>query len=76
MVQILGGSLLRHRITKIGSNGMTNVPILGVNMLKISSTFAVSVPINLSIKLGFASVNDARETYFVDALHIEAVFGL
>ena len=28
-----------------------------VNMLKNSSTLAVSVPINLSIKLGFVSVN-------------------
>ena len=37
-------------------------------MLKHSSTIAVSVPINLSIKLGFVSVNDPRETYFVDVL--------
>ena len=38
--------------------------------VKNSSTFAVSVPINLSIKLGFVSVNVPRETYFVDALRI------
>ena len=37
-------------------------------MLKISSTLAVSVPINLSIKLGFVSVNSPAETYIVDAL--------
>ena len=37
-------------------------------MLKNSSTLGVSVPIILSIKLGFVSVNGPRETYFVDAL--------
>ena len=37
-------------------------------MLKISSTHAVSVPINLSTKLGFVSVNGPRETYYVAAL--------
>ena len=42
----------------------------GVNMLKNSSTLAVSVPINLSIKLGFVSVNGPRETYFVDSPRI------
>ena len=52
---------------KSWSRGMTNVSIPEVNMLKNSSTLAVSVPINLSIKLGFVSVNDPRETYFVDA---------
>ena len=55
---------------KIWSYGMTNVSILEVNMLKNSSTLAVSVPINLSIKLGFVSVNGPRETYFVDALRM------
>ena len=40
----------------------------GVNMLKNSSTLAVSVPINLFIKFGFVSANSPRETYFVDAL--------
>ena len=39
-------------------------------MLENSSTFAVSVPINLSLKLGFVCVNGSRETYFVDALLI------
>ena len=38
-------------------------------MLKNSSTLAVFVPINLSIKLGFVSVNGPGKTYFVDALH-------
>ena len=54
---------------KSWSHGMTNVSIPGVNMLKNSSTLAVSVPINLSIKLVFASVNGPKETYFVDMLH-------
>ena len=49
---------------------MTNVSIPEVNMLKNSSTLAVSVPINLSLKLGFIPVNGLRETYFVDALRI------
>ena len=44
---------------------MTNVSIPKMNMLENSSTLAVSVPINLSIKLGFVSVNGLRETYFV-----------
>ena len=35
---------------KSWSNDMTNVSIPEVNMLKNSSTLAVSVPINLSIK--------------------------
>ena len=49
------------------SKGMTNVSIPEVNILKNSSTLAVSVSINL--KLGFVCVNGHRETYFVDALH-------
>ena len=53
---------------KTWSHDMTNVSILEVNLLKNSSTLAVSVPINLSINLGFVSVNDPRETYFVDVL--------
>ena len=48
---------------------MTNVSIPEVNMFKSSSTHAVSVPINVSIKLGFVSVNGPRESYFVDVLH-------
>ena len=47
---------------------MTNVSIPEVNMLKNIPTLAVSVPINISIKLGFVSVNGSRETYFMDAL--------
>ena len=42
---------------KSWSHGMTNVSIPEVNMLKNSWTLAVSVPINLSINLGFVSVN-------------------
>ena len=49
---------------------MTNVSFPEVNMLKSNSTLAVSVPINLSIKLGFLSVKGRRETYFVDVLCI------
>ena len=49
---------------------MTNVSIPEVNMLKNSSTLAVSVTISLSIKLGFLSVNGPRETYFVDAIRV------
>ena len=47
---------------------MTNFSVPEVNMLKNSSTLAVSVPINVYIKLCFVSVNGPRETYFVDAL--------
>ena len=34
-------------------------------MLKNGSTLAVSVPVNLSIKLDFISINDPRQSYFV-----------
>ena len=44
---------------------MTIVSITKMNVSKNRSTLAVSVPINLSIKLDFVSVNGARETYFV-----------
>ena len=63
----MGYSSRRHNSMTQGykswSHNMTNVIIPEVNMLKNSSTFAVSVLINLSIKLGFVS-------YFVDALRI------
>ena len=36
-------------------------------MLKYSSTLALSVTTNLSIKLELVSINGPRETYFVDA---------
>ena len=49
---------------------MKNVSIPEMNMWRNSSTLAVPVPINLSIKLGFVSVNGLRETYFVDTLSI------
>ena len=42
---------------KIWSHGMTSVSIPEVNMLENSSTLAVSVPINLFIKLDFDSVS-------------------
>ena len=58
---------LRHRIQKLIPRYDKCVNS-GVNMLKNSSKLAVSVPINLSIKLSFVSVNNLRETYFVDAL--------
>ena len=44
------------------------VSILEVNILKSRSILDVSVPINLSIKLDFLSVNVPMETYFVDKL--------
>ena len=49
-------------------HGMTNVSIPEMNILKNSSTLAVSFPINLCIKVGFVSVNGPRETYFVNVL--------
>ena len=57
--------------TNVSPHGMINVSIPEVNMLENSSTLAVSVPIILSIKLGFVSVNGRRETYFVDELRIQ-----
>ena len=39
-------------------------------MLKNSSTLAVCVPINLSIKLGFVSINGPRKPDLVDAPRI------
>ena len=54
--------LLWHRDKKSWPHGVTNVSIPEVNMLKNSSTLAVSVPINLSIKLSFVCVNGNRET--------------
>ena len=53
---------------KSWSHGITNVSITEINMLKNSSTIAVSVSITLFIKLGFVPVNGCGETYFVDAL--------
>ena len=53
---------------KSWSYSMTNVSTAELNMLKNSSTLAVSVPINLSIKLGFVSLNPGKLT-FVDALY-------
>ena len=54
---------------KSWSHGMTNVPVPEMSMLKNNSTLAVSLPINISVKLDFVTVNDLRETYFVDPLH-------
>ena len=70
------GSNLRWQTSTIQgfkswSHGMTNVSVPEVSMLKNSSTLAVSVPIDLSIKLGFVSINSPRETYFVDVLCIK-----
>ena len=44
-------------------------------MLKNGSTISVSVSVNLSIKLGFISVNGPRGTYFVDALRMYIMGG-
>ena len=61
MVPIPGGRLLRQRIQKLVQD-IKKVSIPEVNMLNNRSTLAVSVPINVSIKLGFVSVNGPRET--------------
>ena len=58
---------------KIWSQGMTNVSIPKMNMVKNSTTLAVSVTINISIKLGFVSVNGPGETYLLDAIHNNVV---
>ena len=68
MVPIPGGRLY-DTWYKSWSHDMTNVSIPEVNMLKNSSTLAVSAPINIPIKLGLVSVNGTKETYFVDLLH-------
>jgi hypothetical protein len=54
------------QVFKSWSHGMTNVSIPVANMLKNSWTLAVSVAINISMKLCFVSVNGPRETYFKD----------
>ena len=46
------------------SHDMTNVSLPEVDMMKNSSTLAVSVPINLSIKLVFVSVNKASAVMY------------
>ena len=53
---------------KSWSHGMTNVSISEVNMLKTTSTLAVSISINRSIKLGFVSLYGRKKTFFVDTL--------
>ena len=72
-----GSNPRRHTSTiqgyKSWSYDRKNVSISEVNMLKSSSTLAVSVPMNLSIKLGFVSVNDPSETYFMNVLHSSIV---
>jgi hypothetical protein len=49
---------------------MTNVSIPVANMLKNISTLAVSVAINISMKLCFVSVNGPREPYLLDGPRI------
>ena len=58
VVPIPGGILFPTQGCKSWFHGRTNVSFLEVNMFENCSTLAVSVPINLSIKLGFLSVND------------------
>ena len=53
---------------KSWSHGMKYISIPEVNMFKNSSTLAVCVPVNISIKLGFVLINGPRETYFKYAL--------
>ena len=52
------------RRAKVDPNDTTNVSVSEVDMLENSPTLAVSVPINLSIKLGFVSVNGKRKLTF------------
>jgi hypothetical protein len=52
---------------------MTNVSIPVANMLKNSGTLAVSVAINISMKLCFVSVNGPRELYLLDEPRIHVV---
>ena len=54
------------------SHSMKNILIPKLNMLQNSSTFGVSVSINLFTKLGFVSVNGLRKTDFVDALRLNS----
>ena len=46
---------------KSWSHGMINVSIPEMSVLKKGSTLALSVPLNLFIKLGFVCVNSLRE---------------
>ena len=74
-MSVTHGFNLRQKIStmqgyKSWSHGMTNVSIPEMDMLKNSATLAVSVPISISIKLNFVSVNEPRETYLVDVLHV------
>ena len=64
VVPNLDGRLLQHRIPKLVARYEVSIP--EANMIKNSSTLAVPVPINLSTKLGFVSINGPRETYFMD----------
>ena len=62
MVRIPGSNFY-EAVYKSWSHGLKTVSIPDVNMLKNSSTLAVSVPIKLFMKLGFISVNGPRKTY-------------
>ena len=53
---------------------MRNISVPEVNVLRNSSTLAPSVPINISIKLGFVSVNGPRETYFGYTLQKQTIY--
>ena len=66
LVKIPSERLQRHRDTE-AAPWYDKCLNSGVNMLKNSITFFVSVPINLSAKLRFLSANGTREVYFVDA---------
>jgi hypothetical protein len=52
---------------------MTNVSIPVANMLKNSRTLAVSVAMNISMKLCFVSVNGPREPYVLDELRTSQI---
>ena len=67
MAPIPGCRPLRYRIQKLVPR-YDKCRNSGGEYVANSSTLAVSIPINLSIILGFVSVKGPRETYIVDAL--------
>ena len=58
------------------SHCMTNVSFSEMNILINISVLVMSLPISLSIKLSFVSINGTRETYFVDELRSNGIRNL
>ena len=76
VVTIPGSRFLRHGISKVVPRYDKCLNSGGEYSEKNSSTLAVFVPIDLSMKLDFFSVNGPRETYFLDALRILVMYVL